>query len=149
MLTGRLAYACLLTSRQNIVFLSTRSSQVAVNRPRHFLSSLQLQARHIMSATSDEDVRSTLRQLLPNVDMDTTSERKVDMGCSCPANSCARLASDLEHATPTGQPCALLAGCPSQQLLSKAQALSTTAAACRSVRCLLSSWAQPWTLIRS
>lgn len=106
MLTGRLAYACLVTSRQQLLCLSTRVSQAAVNRPRQFLYPLQLQlvstqARHIMSAASDEDVRSTLRQLLPTVDMDTTSERKVGVGwrhrlqLSWPQRSST-------HGTPTG-----------------------------------------------
>lgn len=53
--------------------------------PRHLpiypLQLQQLQARHIMSA-SVEDVRATVRQLLPTVDMNTTSERKVGQHAS-------------------------------------------------------------------
>lgn len=81
----RLAYACIVRSRQHFV---TRTLVCNRQAPAAFHQALQVQrTRHIMSAAPDAvpaaaaasaaDVRTTLRQLLPTVDMDTTSERQV------------------------------------------------------------------------
>lgn len=86
MLCGRLAVCAFLeTSRQRLLGLTVAgrasAAAAAVGRPNHphFHHPAQQQARRsIMAAAtaSDDDVRVTLRKLLPTVDMDTTSERK-------------------------------------------------------------------------
>lgn len=83
----RLAYACIVSSRYQFV---TRNLVCNRQAPAAFHQAVVQQVsrtRHIMSAAPDAvpgaaaasaaDVWTTLRQLLPTVDMDTTSERQV------------------------------------------------------------------------
>jgi hypothetical protein len=97
MLSGRFAYACLVTSRQRFsVTSSLCGAALRVSRPflgicapvQHFLyppvhlplHQQQAPARNFaVAAAMDDKVRGTLHKLLPTVDMEKTTERQV--GC--------------------------------------------------------------------
>jgi hypothetical protein len=98
-------------------------------------------------AAADNDVRVALRKLLPTVDMDTTSERK----------------ASHQLASGTGAATSAVAGWKSsvccvtgftkeashQVWITDGVAVAAAVMLCRSVECLLTSWAQTWSLTRS
>jgi hypothetical protein len=126
MLSGRFAYVCLVTSRQRLSLThnlcgatfrlarpypgSTGPVQHSLYPPVHLpLQQQQTPARHLAtSAGMDDDVRVSLRRLLPTVDMEKTTERQVGRLLPCCAGSCSASAP-IEGTVGTALPvCPLL-----------------------------------------